>query len=76
MDENKNTENAQEQPVNIADVRRLLPLSSELIAEAKEMLELSYIVKGVEGVPNHMPKQKKLVAWAKKMAELVSGNNA
>lgn len=48
-----------------------IEMPDEMVAEAKDMLELSYI-KHSDKVPDYMKKQKKLVMWAKKTAELIA----
>ena len=56
-------------------VGRTLDVTPELIVEAKDILSLSYLKKGVEGVPDFMPKQRRLVGWAIKTAKIISGES-
>lgn len=50
-----------------------LEISDDLVREAEQALEISYVKGGVADVPKHMQNQRRLVLWATRAALILSG---
>ena len=68
------SDHAEKQVLDLFAVSGSLPLTEDLINEAKEILGLSYITK-IDKTPEFMKKQIQLLKFTEKVAKMIVGND-